>query len=842
MLIVDMRAPGIAVRPLRQMTGDAHFNEVFLDGVRVPVENAVGETHGGWKVARAMLAFERQALSGMGSGGGGKGGFNALVAGAGAPGRRPAPGAPTARCVAHPSDGLAVPGRVRGVQAQKGTSMGGEASMLKLAMARLVQDTADVAVSIAGIGATAWDVSDVQGGRWCAQLLSAQSASIGGGTNEIVRNVIAEQVLGLPREAEVDIVVSTPPPSRGAVAAEAHLGGIRVVEIGHYVAAPYAATLFADQGADVIKIERPGGDPYRREPARFAAWNRGKRCIELDLTSTEGRAEALGVIDGADVVVENLRPGAMERLGLSTDALRSLRPRSGDLFDICLRRFRSVPPRSRLGATGPRPSRAQQGVFTGDEPIWLPFPMASVAAALLAVIGIGAALVKRETTGYGQHVDTSLFEALLYLNAGPMFHRPGHRPRIFRQTRSPILHTYGTRDGRGMQINLSGTERWRELARLIGLEGDDGLDFSDATSLAKLSDREWCDRMREELGRRFGERTADEWEAAYSLPQPPWPNAAPSKSGWRTRRCRPTMSSSAEWTRRSAAAHAHRRGRAGSARAMVGRTVRWPVTGWSTCRVSGPVPLPHASWPSSVPMSSRSNPPGVRARTNSCPSSPTSTWTPIDRSVVSRSMSDATRIAGACSISSRWPMWSSRTLWRARGNLSDSTRNTCARSTRTWSMPGPRDSASAARMASRPSFDYVVQAATGMEMTQGGGHPQPVNFTANDYGTGLHMAAGIVLALLVRLRGTLVSTVEASLMTTATVFQSEHIAQLAIEGGRRDDVGDDLKGPTPACRLYQAVDGWIVVCAVTEISVSHCVMRLTSPICRCRRSRRLSDP
>ncbi len=88
---------------------------------------------------------------------------------------------------------------------KKGTSVGGEASLLKLAMARLVQDTAEVAVSIAGMGATAWNVSDIQGGRWCAQLLNAQSASIGGGTNEIVRNVIAEQVLGLPREEEVDI-------------------------------------------------------------------------------------------------------------------------------------------------------------------------------------------------------------------------------------------------------------------------------------------------------------------------------------------------------------------------------------------------------------------------------------------------------------------------------------------------------------------------------------------------------------------------------------------------------------------------------------------------------------
>ena len=215
MLIVDMRAPGISVRPLRQMTGDAHFNEVFLDGVRVPVENAIGDTHGGWRVARTMLAFERQALSGMGSGGGGRGGFNALVACAQA---RQVADQPQVRqqlaALRIRQMVLRYLGEFEASKRRKGTAMGGEASLLKLAMARLVQDTADVAVSIAGMGAAGWNATDAQGGRWCAQLLSAQSASIGGGTNEIVRNVIAEQVLGLPRDEEVDIVVSSTGASR----------------------------------------------------------------------------------------------------------------------------------------------------------------------------------------------------------------------------------------------------------------------------------------------------------------------------------------------------------------------------------------------------------------------------------------------------------------------------------------------------------------------------------------------------------------------------------------------------------------------------------------------------
>jgi alkylation response protein AidB-like acyl-CoA dehydrogenase len=191
MLIVDMHTPGITVRPLRQITGESHFNEVFLDGVRVPVANVIGEVNDGWRVARTMLAFERQALGALGSGGGGKGGFAALAAEAR---RRDLSERPAV--LRHLTGYLQV--RARG-----GDSVA--ASVLKLAMAQLVQESALVAVEITGMHATAWNPADVEGGRWSNQLLSSQSASIGGGTNEIVRNVIAERVLGLPRDEEGDL-------------------------------------------------------------------------------------------------------------------------------------------------------------------------------------------------------------------------------------------------------------------------------------------------------------------------------------------------------------------------------------------------------------------------------------------------------------------------------------------------------------------------------------------------------------------------------------------------------------------------------------------------------------
>jgi alkylation response protein AidB-like acyl-CoA dehydrogenase len=205
MLIVDMHVPGITVRPLRQITGDSHFNEVFLDEVRVPVANVVGEVNDGWRVARTMLAFERQALGNMGGGGGGKGGFTALAEEAK---RRDLASRPVLR------DRL-VQLRIRQMVLRNLTAYllvkakggdGAAASVLKLAMAQLVQESALVAVETSGMHAIAWTDDDPNAGRWSDQLLSSQSASIGGGTNQIVRNVIAERVLGLPRDVEGDLM------------------------------------------------------------------------------------------------------------------------------------------------------------------------------------------------------------------------------------------------------------------------------------------------------------------------------------------------------------------------------------------------------------------------------------------------------------------------------------------------------------------------------------------------------------------------------------------------------------------------------------------------------------
>jgi alkylation response protein AidB-like acyl-CoA dehydrogenase len=207
MFIIDFRAPGVEIRPLRQMTGGASFNEVFFNDVRIPVSNVIGPVDGGWRCAIAMLMNERVAIGSGGGGarggaGGGIGPYLRLAR------ERGVDQDPVVR------QGLAdiyIRQRVLGFIGQRtraavkaGKAPGPEGSVAKLAGALLARRTSDLAIAIAGAGGQAWDVDDRRGDRWAMSVLMAPASRIAGGTDEVQRNIVGERVLGLPKEPAVD--------------------------------------------------------------------------------------------------------------------------------------------------------------------------------------------------------------------------------------------------------------------------------------------------------------------------------------------------------------------------------------------------------------------------------------------------------------------------------------------------------------------------------------------------------------------------------------------------------------------------------------------------------------
>ena len=200
------------------------------------------------------------------------------------------------------------------------------------------------------------------------------------------------------------------------------LEGLKVIDLSHIMAGPACSMLLADMGADVIKVEKmPGGDDARRmvpptvadESAAFLIMNRNKRGIALNLKTEEGRAVLTRLLKNADVLIENYRRGTMEKMGFGYDALQALNPK----LIYC-----SI---SGFGRTGPYADRGgfdlvAQGMtglmsITGERPGGPPMkagaPVTDITAGILACVGVLAALHARESTGQGQVVDTSLFEA-----------------------------------------------------------------------------------------------------------------------------------------------------------------------------------------------------------------------------------------------------------------------------------------------------------------------------------------------------------------------------------------------------------------------------------------------
>jgi crotonobetainyl-CoA:carnitine CoA-transferase CaiB-like acyl-CoA transferase len=202
--------------------------------------------------------------------------------------------------------------------------------------------------------------------------------------------------------------------------ADAPLAGVRVLEIGAFMAAPFGTMQLADLGADVIKVENPdGGDPVRMigpyvagQSSTFARLNRNKRSIALDIKTVRGKRVLTQLLKTVDVLVENLRPGALAKLGYDYETVREINPR---IIYVSASGWGQDGPLAALPGLDIM-AQARSGLMsvTGDpqgDPVKIGVPICDLVCGLYLAMGVLAALRARESVGTGQHVDVSLFES-----------------------------------------------------------------------------------------------------------------------------------------------------------------------------------------------------------------------------------------------------------------------------------------------------------------------------------------------------------------------------------------------------------------------------------------------
>lgn len=199
---------------------------------------------------------------------------------------------------------------------------------------------------------------------------------------------------------------------------ELPLSGLRVVEFTHMVMGPAVGVILADLGAEVIKVEPPGGDNTRRLKGSgagyFPMYNRNKKSICLDLKSADGLAAVHRLVQRADIMIENFRPGAMDKLGLGYAAMRALNPR---LIYCSLKGFLSGPYEQRTALDEVTQMMGGLAYMTGlpDRPMRAGSSVIDITGGMFGVIGILAALERRHRSGEGEHVTSSLFETTAFM-------------------------------------------------------------------------------------------------------------------------------------------------------------------------------------------------------------------------------------------------------------------------------------------------------------------------------------------------------------------------------------------------------------------------------------------
>jgi crotonobetainyl-CoA:carnitine CoA-transferase CaiB-like acyl-CoA transferase len=258
------------------------------------------------------------------------------------------------------------------------------------------------------------------------------------------------------------------------------LDHLLVLDLTSHLSGPYCAMMLADHGADVIKIEPPTGDSARNMPpfvngesAPFMTWNRNKRSVVMDFKKQADRMAFLRLVDKADIVVENYRPGVMDRLGIGWDVLHARNPK------LILASI------SGFGQTGPYSSRggfdlitqAMSGLMSTNgpadgAPFRLPVAISDVTAGMFLAFGVMAALEARHRTGEGQRVETSLFEAATSLAVYESAHyfSTGTRPERIGQAHrgSAPYQCLQTADGY-ITVGASQPKFFEGFCNLVGL-------------------------------------------------------------------------------------------------------------------------------------------------------------------------------------------------------------------------------------------------------------------------------------------------------------------------------------------------------------------------------------
>ena len=260
------------------------------------------------------------------------------------------------------------------------------------------------------------------------------------------------------------------------------LAGIRVLEVGNYMAGPFCGMQLADLGAEVIKIENPdGGDQVRLvapfiegEGSAFMRLNRNKRSIALDLKKVNGREVFRKLVATADVVVENLRPGTMNDLGLDYDALSHLNP--GLVYVAASGWGQDGPMKDLAGMDIMAQARSGLMSITGmpdGDPVKVGVPVCDLVCALYGALAAVSALRARRETGLGQFIDVSLYESgvsLAVWEAGRYF-ATGEIPRPLgsaHQNNAPY-QAFRAADG-WLTIGATTKRNWTALCRVLGLE------------------------------------------------------------------------------------------------------------------------------------------------------------------------------------------------------------------------------------------------------------------------------------------------------------------------------------------------------------------------------------